>query len=202
MKGYKAGSPNPIQSITKENLILFSIFKNYQNRNDLGILLKNNPTFNFEQFKSEADKINLAYNDFHLKTEYAFTKRCAEMESQWAGFIKDGVKYLQYVTKGDEKVRNTHAVLNGIIKPIDDEFWNTHTPPVLEGVIQYHCRCTLKAVKGDYPTNKLELVSNSKPNTNVGITHIIFPFDIHPYFQNVPEKVKVQLMGFTEKFNL
>lgn len=49
----------------------------------------------------------------------------------------DVFPYSMYVTAGDERVRNSHAALNGVCLPTDDPFWQTHTPPW-----EWGCRCT------------------------------------------------------------
>lgn len=44
--------------------------------------------------------------------------------------------FLKYVTEGDDRVRESHAALDGIILPKDDPFWATHYPPW-----DWGCRC-------------------------------------------------------------
>src|SRR6185295_9984006 len=46
----------------------------------------------------------------------------------------------QYHTAGDDRVRPTHAVLNGLILPGNHEFWNDHFPPW-----SFNCRCAVTA---------------------------------------------------------
>ncbi len=56
---------------------------------------------------------------------------------------------LQYRTAGDADVRPEHARLNGLILPINDPFWLTHTPP-----LGFGCRCEL--VQTDEPVKRKE----------------------------------------------
>lgn len=49
---------------------------------------------------------------------------------------KDVFPYRQYITMGDDKVRDTHQALNGIILPVDSPFWKGHLPPW-----EFGCRC-------------------------------------------------------------
>jgi len=44
--------------------------------------------------------------------------------------------YWKYLTVGDERVREAHAALHGLILPADDPFWNDHFPPW-----DWGCRC-------------------------------------------------------------
>lgn len=53
-------------------------------------------------------------------------------------FLDNGYKYLEYVTAGDEKVREEHALRNGKIYRIEDAPW----------LGEYNCRCVL--VPADY----------------------------------------------------
>ena len=91
-------------------------------------------------FDKKAKTINKRYNRY-LKTEVQAARRRASMAEKWATFKKRASIYpnVRYVTKKDDLVRDTHKVLHGIIRPIDDEFWNTHTPP-----LAWNCRCNLE----------------------------------------------------------
>lgn len=44
--------------------------------------------------------------------------------------------YAQYLTSGDDAVRDSHAALDGLVLPADSPFWDTHTPPW-----EWGCRC-------------------------------------------------------------
>lgn len=54
---------------------------------------------------------------------------------------------LKYVTANDERVRESHRALDGIVRPFNDPFWHSHTPP-----IGYGCRC--KLVQTDGPASE------------------------------------------------
>ncbi len=54
---------------------------------------------------------------------------------------KDVFPYWQYLSMGDEKVRSSHAALNGLILPADDPFWRDHFPPW-----EWNCRCQVVGV--------------------------------------------------------
>ena len=55
--------------------------------------------------------------------------------------MKDAFPYWKYLSAGDEKVRSSHAALNGLILPADDPFWNDHFPPW-----EWNCRCQVVGV--------------------------------------------------------
>lgn len=49
---------------------------------------------------------------------------------------KDVFPFWQYLSNGDERVRQTHEKLNKLIFPADSPFWHRHTPPW-----EWGCRC-------------------------------------------------------------
>ncbi len=57
---------------------------------------------------------------------------------------RDALPFWQYVTVGDEKVRDTHRALDGIILPADSPFWRDHYPPW-----DWGCRCQVVPVDAE-----------------------------------------------------
>ena len=49
---------------------------------------------------------------------------------------KDAFPYLMYMSREDERVRDTHAALHGLIFPVESPFWLTHFGPW-----DWGCRC-------------------------------------------------------------
>ena len=59
---------------------------------------------------------------------------------------RDFFPYWKYITAGDERVRDSHAALHGLILPADDPFWLDHFPPW-----DWGCRCQVIPVgAGEY----------------------------------------------------
>ena len=58
---------------------------------------------------------------------------------QWSEIqaTKDAFPYLEYVAVNDDRTRPSHAVLSGLVFPVDHEFWSRNFPPNGFG-----CRCT------------------------------------------------------------
>ena len=52
--------------------------------------------------------------------------------------------HLQYMTMEDDRVRDSHAALDGLVLPKDDPFWDDHTPPW-----DWGCRCRIRAMNPD-----------------------------------------------------
>lgn len=76
----------------------------------------------------------------YLKTEkHGIFANCAAAE-RWTGFQDNADLYpnLEWRTAGDNDVRPEHAALHGLVLPINDPFWKTHTPP-----LGFGCRCEL-----------------------------------------------------------
>lgn len=57
---------------------------------------------------------------------------------------QDVFPYREYHSMGDDHVRPTHAALNGIVLPVDHEFWQTHFPPW-----EFGCRCQVISISQD-----------------------------------------------------
>jgi len=105
----------------------------------------------WHQFKQDADKLNVRYNETYLRTEYNFVSHSASQASRWASYKADGDEYyLQYRTAEDDRVREDHHDLAGITLLPSDAFWKEYTPP--NG---WNCRCLIvQVLKDDYkPSN-------------------------------------------------
>jgi hypothetical protein len=94
--------------------------------------------------------------------------------------------YLIYQTVGDSRVRASHKALDGIKRPIDDDFWKTYYPPN-----DWNCRCTVNQTGNGDPTPDKRVPSITIPaifQTNLAQQGLLFPKD-HPYYTDVPQQV-------------
>lgn len=75
-----------------------------------------------------------------LRTIFDVNMRTARMAGYWERIqeTKDALPYLQYQTAGDDRVRPEHAAWDGTTLPVDDDWWDVHTPPC-----DWGCRCTI-----------------------------------------------------------
>ncbi len=175
-----------------QNVWHFSSAKNYQELKDLTLALKDSKgkLRTFTDFREQALKINDKYNNVWLKTEYTQIVLSSTSAARWIDFMKNvkDMPNLQYSTVGDNNVRTTHQLLDGIVKRYDSTFWNYYYPP--NG---YLCRCdvlqllkrALKETKdGDIPN----IVIPAMFKTNIAKTGLIFP-KAHPYYKGVPDDV-------------
>lgn len=141
----------------------------------------------FGEFKKLADKVFSTYNKTYLKTEYNTAIKQSESAKQWTLFEdeKESLPMLRFHTQGDARVRDEHAILNGITKPVVDPFWNTMIPP-----LAWNCRCFVtqhgKYTKETGETPEIPWGEKEYPNVfkmNPGKDKLIFNPKFHPYFQ-------------------
>lgn len=126
----------------------------------------------FNDFKTEVEKINAKYNRSYLETEYTTARNAAEHARKWQDYQsdKDLFPNLKYMTVGDGRVREEHAALQGVIKPLDDPFWSLYYPP--NG---WNCRCY--TVQTAEPMDKGKYEDKTVPKQflgNVGKDNVIF----------------------------
>lgn len=99
---------------------------------------------------SEADKAKITkkYKDYLATEKQGIFANSAAAE-RWIGFEENADLYpnLEWRTAGDNDVRAEHAALEGLILPINDPFWNSHTPP-----LGFGCRCEI--IQTDEPVKE------------------------------------------------
>ena len=142
------------------------------------------------------------YNGAWLDAERSFTANSANSARDWQQFVKDRDIYhnLRFRTMGDENVREEHRALDGVVRPVDDTYWNTHTPP-----LGFLCRCWLEqtnesVTEAVYPTLPEQFLNNP------GTKGIVFN-DATSYFR-YPDKqtaltvrTNSELMKFHAPYN-
>ena len=130
---------NVLKSYLDRDAFIFSGLKTHTQLAQARSLLKDDkgnirPYYQFEQ---EITKLNNTYNKLYLEAEYEFAVQSAQSADQWSNLNNDTNRYwLQYRTAQDERVRESHQILNGITLPKDDPFWDKYYPP--NG---WRCRC-------------------------------------------------------------
>lgn len=169
----------------KNNLSIFSGAKTFQNVLELSSnVIVQGQVLPFNEFKKIGLQINSRYNKTWLETEQQASFRQSESVNSWKEVSEDQevFPFLQYSTVGDARVRQDHAEQNGVIKRVDDPFWNTWFPPN-----DWNCRCIVVQLE-DAKITKGPLPKNDSPifGTNVGKNGLIFP-KAHPYY-DVPKQ--------------
>lgn len=128
-----------MKAYLEKDAFIFSGLKTHTQLTEARSLLKDEkgnirPYYQFEQ---EIVKLNEKYNKNYLEAEYQFAVSSSQSAASWANLQEDTDRYwLEYRTAGDERVRQSHAALNGICLPKTDPFWQEYYPP--NG---WRCRC-------------------------------------------------------------
>lgn len=184
-------APNPEVLKMKQNLYKFSGAKNYAMLQEINeILTKDSQMQNFNNFKNKVLQLNDRYNKNYLQAEWQTSRQAGRMANLWEEYEdnKELFPSLRYRTQGDDRVREEHEKLDGIIKPIDDKFWDSYYPP--NG---WRCRCyVVQTAERATPDQNMPEIQNKdvKPEfkTNVGKGGEIFKEteankgQPHPYF--------------------
>ncbi len=168
----------------RQNVFMFSGFKTYQELRTMtdALTSEDGKPVSFDAFKAKALEIHSDYDIRFLEAEYDNAIKSAQSAAQWVRFQKEKkeLPLLKYVTVHDKRVRLEHQALDGIIRPVDDVFWNNFFPPNGWG-----CRCDVVQLdRGNItPTEKIvppEMLPMFK--NNVGKSGVIFP-ESHPYYK-------------------
>lgn len=93
---------------------------------------------NYEDFRQRAERITGTFNERWQRTEYQSAVNCAESASTYRRLKaqRSIFPFWEYKTVGDDKVREEHAALDGLVLRHDDRLWNEIYPP--NG---WNCRC-------------------------------------------------------------
>ena len=141
---------------------------------------------NIEKYRTEVLGINERYNKNWLQTEYNFALGQSELNRAWQEFEDnaDVMPNLRYRTAGDSHVRVSHKALEGIVRPVGDPFWDTHSPKN-----DWGCRCYLESTEDDTHGDAPDIRIPKEFATNFAKTGTIFSPE-HPYFDAPPDKYK------------
>ena len=179
-----------IQHLT-ENVYQFAAAKNYHELRDLTDAVHDGDKVrSFEDYEKEVSGIVGKYNRDWLRTEYNQAIAASQSAARWNEFKRheNEMPYLKYQCVLDENTRQEHRILDGIIKRMDDEFWDEYMPPNGWG-----CRCEAIQLPGSHyqETPNNDIHPSGVPDmfkTNFGKKGIVFPPE-HAYYKGIPRKV-------------
>ena len=183
------------------NVQRFGAAKTFQQVNDMQNFLLDEQGLrrSLAEFSKDAKGI---YNQFNVRwaeTEFNMSLAQSQSAAQWNDLQKDKKEFplLKYQTAGDERVRPLHEAWDGVVKPVDDPFWDERLPPN-----DYGCRCiVIQLEEGEEDTTNLsdhlEEVKEKTGVTSLGNDSMLFSnnagkdrfvFDEkgvnkHPYFK-------------------
>ena len=181
----------------KHNLARFSAFKETSFKQQIeASLTKNGRVLSWQEFKAEANKLNIEYNRRWLQTEYNQTVANALSAQKYEEYIANKRIYpnLTYHAVHDERTRETHRAWDGLTLPLEHSFWKTHLPPN-----DWGCRCyvepTADPVTEGIRTEDIP-IKESFAN-NPALSGEIFP--IIPYAKGMSEKAVKEVEKQVEK---
>jgi SPP1 gp7 family putative phage head morphogenesis protein len=186
LRGFEAstfGTGDSLLNELRHNIYVFSAAKTYQQVRDIQTLLVRYPKRK-DLFIKKASEAFDDYNKNWLSVEVDTAYNSALQGREWKKIesMKGVLPFLEYQTAGDDRVRPTHAALDGIIRKVDDGFWDTYYPP--NG---WRCRCT--TIQHEDVVQVTSLKDFKAPDDvpdvfkmNVGKDGMIFS-EKHPYFQ-------------------
>lgn len=179
-----------------ENVGVFSAFKSYRMNNEMKTNLtddKGNKR-SFDEFLKEYNKVDSKYNINYLRAEYNIAQKQSAAANQWQDFKRDSNLYpnLKYMPSRSAEPRESHKQYYGVIKPIDDAFWDTATPP-----LDWGCSCWVtntdegaddRAVEAPLPIDGV--------SGNAGKSGQVYSKK-HPYVADVPKPEKKKVESFS-----
>lgn len=179
----------------EQDVYQFSMAKTYQQLKAISQALigEDGKLRTFSQFRIAAAQVNNEFVNQWLQAEYQYAVASAQSAAQWQTIqaTKDVLPLLKYITAGDERVRLEHQDIDGVVRPVDDTFWDIYYPPNGWG-----CRCdVLQLDTGSItPLEKISL-PDIKPifMYNPGKRGFAFPPG-HPYYEGVPHQVQEQAL--------
>ncbi len=188
---YDTPDAHMLHSLT-QNVYQFSAAKNHTQMRQLSqaLLDDNGKLRTWTDFRNNAFKINQEHTITWLKAEYDTSIASAQMARKWVEIQqnKSTLPYLQFDAILDSRTSPICKPLDGVIKPIDDSFWNTYYPPN-----HFRCRSSVKQLAKGVVTANHKIVHPEKGvpemfKTNLAKTGMIFP-PAHPYWNGVNEEV-------------
>lgn len=139
----------------KTNVAVFSAFKSHtQGAEYVNLLVdENGEKRSWSDFRKLAIEIDREYNRNWLATEYNMAIRQARAAEQWTKFVEEKKVYpnLEYMPSQSADPSDDHMKYYGIIKPINDPFWDTALPPSRWG-----CKCWVKQTKAEATDQEID----------------------------------------------
>lgn len=177
----------------RTNIYSFSAAKQYSQVREMSKFINENGIkSSFKEFKEKAGVVFDEYNKNYLRTEYNTSIGQAQNAREWLKAVEQKKLFpvLEYRTQRDSHVRDEHAILDGIKRPVNDPFWNIYMPK--NG---WNCRCFVNQLEETEVTDLKEMdlseLNDEKKfpkvfRMNPGKDGLIFNPKYHPYFQVAP----------------
>lgn len=150
----------------RHNAGLFAAFKVHRQQNDLAARLvdENGRIKSFTQWSKEVQPIADHYNKAWLQTEYSTAIMRARQAAQWRKYERDADLFpnLKWLPSTSIDKREGHVPFYGLVKPINDKFWQKNYPGNL-----WNCKCGI--TNTNEPLDFEEPYSPYKPSPGLDI---------------------------------
>lgn len=143
----------------------------------------------FSQYRQDVDQFLKDYNERYLDAEYTNAIASAQSAVQWQQW--DDEDWLEYRTVGDNRVRDSHRLLDNLVLPKNSPVWDRIYPPN-----DWMCRCTV--IPADPPKNPMsdaeagklgkKVVTKKMFENNPGKSRIVYSNE-HPYFNAIKQEL-------------
>lgn len=193
-----------LQKNLRYNVGVFSAFKRHDEVDKMVKALRDDDgnLREFPEFKKIASQISFDYNVNWLKTEYTAAVRSSQTAVDWQKAVKNKHLYpnIEYTPSRAAIPREEHKDYYGIIRPVDDPFWDTHLPPTGWG-----CKCGWRPTRSPETDIPSELPPVPKAFAhNPGKTGKVFDnghafFKMGEDYARVADLAKHELMRFESK---
>lgn len=174
----------------KTNVSVFSAFKSYRQNNELyaSLLDEDGNRRSWNDFRKAAQEVNKTYNERWLEAEYNMATRQARSAVQWKDYEDSADEFpnLKYMGSRSAEPREAHVPYYGVVKPLNDPFWNTALPPNGWG-----CKCYVNQTDEDPTDGEIEPLEPIPGIAgNAGKTGQVFSKS-HPYMDVSKAEKKV-----------
>lgn len=173
----------------RKNVWQFSSAKNYQQLRAMSDALigPDGKLRSYAEFKRAVQPI-VGDHATWLETEYRTAVASAQMAAKWTRIQqdKDLFPLLQFDAVIDDRTTELCSSLNGVIRPVDDPFWDQYYPPN-----HFNCRSTVRQLQQGEITPDDKISYPDLPayfKTNLAKFGIAFPPG-HPYYKGLPASV-------------
>lgn len=161
--------PTAMRLSLEKDIFVFSALKTHAQLLEASrmLLTDDGKVKSLKKFSQDVKSIKENYNQNYLESEYQFAVSSSQQAANWIDVEKNEERYnLQYRTAHDDRVRDSHAELEGITLPVKDSFWDDYYPP--NG---WRCRCkAIEVLKGKYDESDSanSLMKGTKATTHLG----------------------------------
>lgn len=187
----------------RENIYVFSAAKTFKQVQDMTDLLvdEDGSVRPWRSFRDAFEEVYGQYDNNWLEAEYNTAIGEAQSAVRWENIEKNKavLPMLKYSAVMDDHTSDLCASFDGIVLPVDDDFWDEYMPPN-----HFNCRCTVEQLEEDEekqtPDDDVESAVKEADvpeafRFNAGKDRIIFS-DEHPYFDVAPKDVEFARNNF------